>query len=283
MTVRGSEWTTIIRPHRGSLDIRAGELWRCRDLISLFVWRDFVAAYKQTILGPLWHILQPLLTTIAFTIIFSRVAGLSTDGVSAFLFYMAGNVVWMYFAACLTKTANTFVGHATLFGKVYFHRLAVPISIVISNLIAFAIQLAMFLTLLGIWMMRGESVRLTLWALLLPLYVVLLAGLGLGFGMIVAALTTRYRDLLPLVMMGTQLWMYATPVIYPTSAVPERYRWLVTANPVTSLVEGFRMGFLGVGTISPGQLAYSAAFTALVIFAGILVFNRVEQTFMDTV
>lgn len=276
-------WTMVIRPRRSWLDLRLNELWAYRDLVALFVWRDFVAQYKQTILGPLWYLIQPVLTTVTFTLVFGRLAGLSTDGVPDFLFYMAGSVVWSYFSACLTKTANTFTGNAAIFGKVYFPRLAVPVSILFSNLIAFAIQLGLFIAFLAYYMLSGAAVAPTIWLLAMPLLLLLMAGLGLGIGIIVSSLTTRYRDLQFLVAFGVQLLMYATTVIYPLSAVPEKYRWVLVANPMTPVVETFRYAFLGQGTVELLHLAYSVAFTLIVLVVGVVLFNRVEQTFMDTV
>jgi lipopolysaccharide transport system permease protein len=276
-------WTMVIRPRRSWFDLRLDELWAYRDLVMLFVWRDFVAQYKQTILGPLWYLIQPVLTTVTFTLVFGRLAGLSTDGVPDFLFYMAGAVVWSYFSACLTKTANTFTGNAAIFGKVYFPRLAVPVSILFSNLIAFAIQLALFVVFLAYYMLSGASVAPTIWLLAMPLLLLLMAGLGLGIGIIVSSLTTRYRDLQFLVVFGAQLLMYATTVIYPLSSVPEKYRWLLVANPMTPVVETFRYAFLGQGTVELMHLAYSGAFALAVLALGVVLFNRVEQTFMDTV
>ncbi len=278
-----SEWTTVIEPHRGWFDWRLHELWRYRDLILLFVWRDFVVTYKQTILGPAWHIIQPLLTTLTYTLIFGRVAKLSTDGTPSFLFYMAGNVIWGYFATCLTKTASTFTANANLFGKVYFHRLVMPVAVVLSNLIAFAIQFAVFLAFLLLYHVRGVELRPTTWVFFLPVQLIVLAALGLGFGIIVSALTTRYRDLAHLVTFGVQLWMFATPVVYPASSIPEKYRWVFLANPVSPVIESFRLGFLGSGTFSSTQLATCAATTALVLVVGLVLFSRVEKTFMDTV
>jgi lipopolysaccharide transport system permease protein len=285
MSIHSSDdtWTMVIRPRRSWFDLRLDELWAYRDLVALFVWRDFVAQYKQTILGPLWYLIQPILTTLTFTLVFGRLAGLSTDGVPDFLFYMAGAVVWSYFSACLTKTANTFTGNAAIFGKVYFPRLAVPVSILFSNLIAFAIQLGLFVAFLAYYMLSGALVAPTLWLLAMPLLLLLMAGLGLGIGIIVSSLTTRYRDLQFLVAFGAQLLMYATTVIYPLSAVPEKYRWLLIANPMTPVVETFRVAFLGQGTVEPLHLVYSAIFTLFVLVLGIVLFNRVEQTFMDTV
>lgn len=277
------DWTMVIRPQRAWWDLRLGELWRYRDLVRLLVWRDFVAQYKQTVLGPLWYIINPLLSSVIFTVIFGNVAKLSTDGLPPFLFYTAGNTLWLYFSMCLTSTANTFTANAAIFGKVYFPRLAIPISTVISNLISFVLRFAVFLGFLLYFYLSGFSARLTWWALSLPLLLLLMAGLGLGFGIIVSSLTTKYRDLQHLVVFGAQLLMYATPVIYPLSTVPENWKWLLLINPLTPVVEVFRLGFLGVSAVNPFSLLYSAAFMAVVLLVGVLIFNRVENTFMDTV
>ena len=276
-------WDLVIRPKRHWFDLRPRELWHARDLVMLFVWRDFVSVYKQTILGPLWYLIQPLLTTITFTVIFGRVAKLSTDGLPQFLFYMSGTVLWTYFADCLNKTSNTFIQNAQLFGKVYFPRLAVPISILISNLITFAIQFGFFLAFLAFFALRGAAVHPNAWLLLTPVLLLMMAGLGLGFGIIISSLTTKYRDLRFLVTFGVQLLMYATPVIYPVSSIPERYRIFILANPVAPIVEAFRYAFLGAGSVKALHLAYSFGFMVTVLAIGILIFNRVEQTFMDTV
>ncbi len=277
-------WTMVIEPKRHLLDLRLGELWRYWDLVLLFVRRDFVSVYKQTILGPLWYLIQPILTTVIFTFIFGSVAALPTDNLPPFLFYMSGTVIWAYFADCLNKTSNTFVGNAALFGKVYFPRLAVPLSILISNLITFAIQFALFGLFILYFVARGTPIHPNWgWVALSPLLVLMMAGLGLGFGILVSSLTTKYRDLRFLVGFGVQLLMYATPVIYPSSSIPARFQWIIQANPMTPIVEAFRFAFLGSGTVSPLQLLYSFAFMLAVVFLGSLVFNRVEQTFMDTV
>jgi lipopolysaccharide transport system permease protein len=276
-------WTKVIRPKRGFLDLRLGALWRARDLIMLFVWRDFVFAYKQTILGPLWYVIQPLLTTIVFTVIFGNIAKLPTDGLPQFLFYMSGTVIWSYFASCLTKTSDTFISNANLFGKVYFPRLAVPVSILLSNLITFAIQFAFFLIFMGYFALAGTVIHPNGWILLTPLLVIMMAGLGLGLGIIISSLTTKYRDLRFLVQFGVQLLMYATPVILPISSFPQRFQWIILANPMTPIVETFRYAFLGAGTVNLPNLAYSFGFMLVVIFIGIVIFNRVEATFMDTV
>ena len=276
-------WDMIISPKRNLFDLRLGELWSARDLIMLFVRRDFVSVYKQTILGPLWYLVQPLLTTIIFTFIFGNIAKLPTDGLPQFLFYMSGTVIWTYFAACLTKTSETFVGNANLFGKVYFPRLAVPVSILISNLITFSIQFAFFLVFMGYFVLRGTVLHPNEWMLLTPVLILIMAGLGLGLGIIVSSLTTKYRDLRFLVQFGVQLLMYATPVIYPVSSIPVHFQWIILANPMTPIVETFREAFLGGGTVNLPNLAYSFGFMVVVVFIGMVIFNRVEATFMDTV
>lgn len=277
-----SDWT-VISPRRGWFDWRLGQLWRYRDLASLFVWRDFVSVYKQTVLGPAWHIVQPLMTTLIFTIVFGRMAALSTDGTPPFLFYMSGYIAWTYFATCLDNTSKTFVANASLLGKVYFHRLVIPVSIVISNLISFGIQFAVFLVGLAVYRLTGANVHPTNWALLTPVLLLMLAGYGLGGGVIVCALTTRYRDLRHLVTFGIQLLMYLTPVIYPVSSVPARYRWIAQLNPITPIIEGFRLGLLGVGSVTLVQTAVSFGIMLITLVAGVMLFSRVERTFMDTV
>jgi lipopolysaccharide transport system permease protein len=279
----GEPWDMVIRPQRGLFDLRLGELWRARDIVRMFVWRDFVSVYKQTILGPLWYLIQPLLTTITFTVIFGNIAKLPTDGLPQFLFYMSGTVVWSYFAACLTKTSETFISNASLFGKVYFPRLAAPVSILISNLITFAIQFGFFLAFVGYFALRGTVLHANIWMLLTPVLLLMMAGLGLGSGILVSSLTTRYRDLRFLVQFGVQLLMYATPVIYPASTIPARFQFLIQANPMTPIVEAFRYAFLGAGSVHLSGLIYSAGFTLAIVLLGTVVFNRVEQTFMDTV
>lgn len=277
------DWDLIIEPRRAWWDLRLGQVWRYRDLIMLFVWRDFVSTYKQTILGPLWYLIQPIITTLVFTVIFGNIANLPTDGLPRFLFYMSGTVIWTYFSGCLKKTSNTFAANAGLFGKVYFPRLAIPIADLISNLLTFAIQFTLFLAFLAYFMLSGADVYVTTWALLLPVLIFLMAGLGLGFGIIISSLTTKYRDLRYLVGFGMQLWMYATPVIYPASTIPEEWQWVLNVNPIAPVVEAFRYAFLGAGSPSWGGLAYSFTFMLAVFTIGVLIFNRVESTFMDTV
>jgi lipopolysaccharide transport system permease protein len=278
------QWDLIIRPKTGWLDLHLADLWRYRDLTGLFVWRDFVAQYKQTLLGPLWHILQPLFTTLIFTVIFGKMAKLPTDGVPPLLFYLAGVTCWSYFADCVTRTSATFISNAGLFGKVYFPRLSVPVSLVISGMIKFAIQFALFLAFLTFYWMGGARVHPTAAVALTPLLLLLMAGLSLGVGIIVSALTTRYRDLQQLVVFGVQLMMFATPVVYPLSMIGGgAFRWLILANPMTPIVEAFRYAYLGSGTFSAADLCYSAGFTLAVLFIGVVLFNHVERTFMDTV
>lgn len=281
--IEDQKWDKIIQPERNLLDLRLGELWRYRDLVMLFVRRDFVSVYKQTILGPLWFLIQPLLTTITFTVIFGNIAKLPTDGLPQFLFYMSGTVIWTYFSDCLTKTSNTFVNNAQLFGKVYFPRMAVPVSILISSLITFAIQFALFLVFMGFFAVRGTVLYPNWWILFSPVLVLMMAGLGLGFGVIISSLTTKYRDLRFLVQFGVQLLMYATPVIYPASSIPARFQILIAANPMTSIVETFRYAFLGGGSINPLNLLYSFVFMVVLVIIAAIIFNRVEATFMDTV
>lgn len=264
-------------------DLRLGELWEYRDLVMLFVWRDFVAIYKQTILGPLWHLIQPLLTTIVFTVIFGNLAKLPTDGQPPFLFYLCGVTIWNYFSQCLGKTSNTFVGNAAIFGKVYFPRMTVPVANVISGLLSFGIQFALFLAVYIYFFARGSDLHPNLWLLGIPVFVLIMAILSLGVGIIISSLTTKYRDLTFLVSFGVQLFMYATPVIYPLSSIPPKYQWLMNLNPVAPLVEGFRYAFMGTGTFSAGTLLYSAIFSLVIFIVGLALFHRVEKTFMDTV
>jgi len=273
----------VIKPKRHWLDINLRELWQYRDLIVLFVRRDFVAKYKQTILGPLWFIIQPLLTTLMFTVVFGRIAGIPTDGLPQMLFYMGGITAWNYFANCLKATSNTFTANAGIFGKVYFPRLVTPISVVISNLIQFFIQFLFLLAFMLYFYLTGAEFQITSYAFLLPLLILLMAGLGLGFGIIISSLTTKYRDLTNLVGFGVQLWMYATPIVYPLSELPQKYQIVGVLNPVTPIVETFRYALLGAGTVEPWHLMYSFGFMIAVLLIGLLLFNKVEQSFMDTV
>ena len=276
-------WTAVITPHRGWLEWRLRQLWRYRDLITLFVWRDFTAAYKQTVLGPAWHVLQPLLTTLTFTLIFGTVARLPTDGVPPFLFYLSGTVLWTYFSNTLTMTSNTFIANSHLLGKVYFHRMVIPVSITLSNMISLAIQLAIFFVVLIAYAVSGTEIHVTAWTLAAPLCLIMLAGYGLGGGIVVSALTTRYRDLAKLVTFGVQLGMFLTPVVYPLSLVPYRFRWAAELNPLTPVFEAFRLAFIGRGTVTPEHLLFSLGGMFVLLAVGLMLFTHIERSFMDTV
>jgi lipopolysaccharide transport system permease protein len=280
---KNEAWTEIIEPRTHLLDLRLDELWRYRDLIMMFVRRDFVSNYKQTLLGPIWFFLQPLLTTITFVIIFGRVAKLSTDGLPMLLFYLAGITIWNYFSETLNKTATVFRDNAQMFGKVYFPRLTMPFSIVISNLVRFFIQMALFLTVWGYYLIQTDAVHPNLMILLTPVLVILMGLLALGLGMVISAMTTKYKDLIFLLTFGVQLLMYATPIIYPLSSVPQKYHWIIVANPMTSIIETFRYAFLGSGAFSWGYLGYSAIATVVILLLGTIVFNKVEKGFTDTI
>lgn len=277
------QWDLVIQPRRSLFDLHLDDLWRYRDLVYLFVRRDFVAQFKQTVLGPAWFVINPLLTTVVFTVVFGNIAKLSTDGLPPMIFYLSGNIVWQYFSDCLLKTSSTFTANAGIFGKVYFPRLAVPVSLVISGLIKFFLQLVFFLGFWTWFSLQGAPIDLTAAALALPLLILLMAGMSLGLGIIFSSMTTKYRDLTFLLGFGVRLAMYGTPVIFPLSSVDEEYRWILLANPMTPVIEAFRAGFLGQGMFDPGLLAYSAGFTAAVLLLGIVIFNRVEKSFMDTV
>jgi lipopolysaccharide transport system permease protein len=278
-------WTLVIKPHEKLWHIDIGEIWRYRDLIQLFVKRNIVVQYKQTILGPLWYIIQPLLTVIMNMVVFGGIAKMSTDGVPQVLFYMAGNVCWFYFADCLNQTSNTFIANQNMFGKVYFPRMVVPIATVLSNLLRFGIQLVLFVVLWIWFFCAGANVSVNVKLIVLfPLFVVMLAGLGLGFGILVSSMTTKYRDLSILFSFIIQLWMYATPIVYPISIVPEGLlHTLILANPMTSIIEAFKYVTLGQGYFSFLALGYSFSFMVLLLIVGIIIFNKVQRSFMDTV
>ncbi|PID57839.1 ABC transporter permease [candidate division KSB3 bacterium] len=283
LKVPSQHWTKIIQPHPKCFDVRLNELWQYRELILLFVWRDFVKIYKQTILGPLWFFLQPLFTTIVFTVIFGRIAKISTDGVPHILFYMAGTILWTYFASCLTKTSETFIANSAIFGKVYFPRLTVPASIAISSLIAFSLQFLFFILLVLFYALSKATVKPTGWLLYTPFLIIHMAALSLGAGIIISSMTTKYRDLKLLANFGIQLWMYATPVVYPISIVPIRWRWLMALNPMTTVVETFRYAFLGSGSMNVQYLVISVLLTIAILFTGLILFSRIEKNFIDTV
>lgn len=275
------EWEIL--PSNSLLDIKFKDVWEYRDLLWLLVRRDFVSFYKQTVLGPLWFFIQPLITTVMFTFVFGRLAGISTDNLPQPLFYMAGITVWNYFADCLTKTSTVFRDNAYIFGKVYFPRLIMPLSIVFSNLVRFAVQFVLFLLAIAIYAFKGASFHATIAIVLFPVVLILMACLGLGAGMLISAMTTKYRDLAFLFTFGIQLLMYATTVIYPLSAAPQKYHLLIELNPMTALIELFRYGFLGSGSFSAASVTYSIMSTIILLILGVIVFNKVEKNFVDTV
>lgn len=265
-------------------DLNFRDVWSYRDLLLLFVRRDFVSFYKQTILGPIWFFLQPLITVMMYTVVFGRLGGFSTDNIPHPLFYLAGVTCWNYFSDCLNKTSSVFKDNANLFGKVYFPRLILPLSIVMSNLIKFAVQMILFMLMIGYFVIiKKADVEINQYVLLFPILVFLMAILGLGSGMIISAMTTKYRDLAFLVTFGVQLLMYATTVVYPLSATPDSLRWLVELNPMTAVIETFRYGFLGKASFSWNAIIYSLTISVGIFFSGVIIFNKVEKTFIDTV
>ncbi|MCG8689242.1 MAG: ABC transporter permease [Desulfobacterales bacterium] len=272
-----------IQPRDKIFDLRLKEIWQYRDLLLLFVRRDFVAKYKQTILGPLWLFIRPVFQTITMVVVFERMAKLSTDGVPPMLFYLAGVTSWNYFANCLTSTSNTFTANAYIFGKVYFPRAVTPLSIIISNLIQFGIGLLLFIVIYFYFILKGASIQSNITLLLLPLLIIMMGFMGLGLGMLISAMTTKYRDLQNLVAFGVQLLMYATPVILPLSSVPDKYKPVMIWNPMTGIIETFRYAFLGSGSFSWNLLAYSGGFTIGIFLIGLIIFNNTEKNFMDTV
>lgn len=277
------QWTTVIKPKNKWLDLRLKEVWQYRDLIVLFVKRNFTTMYKQTVLGPLWLVINPLISTLISTFVFGTIAKIPSDGVPYFLFYMCGNTAWSYFSTCFTSNSSTFTANAAVFGKVYFPRLTTPISVVITSLLNFVLQLVMFICFLIYYMSLGATCRPNLWILLVPALVVQMALLGMGCGIIVSSLTTKYRDLNVLVGFGVSLWMYITPIIYSISSLPEKWAKLCLLNPMAPIIETFKYAFLGVGEVPLFYLGVSVIFTFVVLFIGIILFNRVERTFMDTV
>lgn len=272
-----------IQPKDRFFDLRLREIWQYRDLLVLFVRRDFVAKYKQTVLGPLWFFIQPIFQTVTLTVVFSGMASLSTEGVPPVLFYLAGVTAWNYFSNCLRTTSNTFTANASLFGKVYFPRAITPLSIIVSNLIQFGIGLFLFLLMYAYFWFTGTPLRPNIILLLLPVLIILMGFMGLGLGMLVSAMTTKYRDLQYLVEFGVQLLMYATPVILPLSAIPDKYQAFMLANPMTGILETFKYSFFGTGTFSWGLLGFSAGFTVIAFLLGLVVFNHTEKNFMDVV
>jgi lipopolysaccharide transport system permease protein len=283
---QSEEWDLVIKGQTSLFDLKFNDLWRYRDLLLMFVKRDFVSFYKQTILGPLWFFIQPIFTTLVFTFVFGNLAGISTDGLPQTLFYLSGITAWNYFSDCLTKTSTVFRDNANIFGKVYFPRLIMPLSIVVSNLVRFGVQLLLLLIMMGYFGLQGANFNVTGAIVFFPLLVALMALLGLGLGLIITAMTTKYRDLTFLVTFGVQLLMYGTTVIYPLSTAREKYPdmvWIIEANPMTGIIEAFRYAFLGRGEFTLGSISYSVAVTVIVLFAGIVIFNKTEKNFVDTI
>jgi len=277
------EYTTIIKPKNKLFEVDFKEIWQYRDLFSMFVKRDIITQYKQTILGPAWFFIQPILTTFMYSIVFAGIAGISTDGLPQFMFYLAGIVCWQYFADCLNKTSSTFTANQGIFGKVYFPRLIVPLSTVASGLVRMGIQFLLFVAVYIYYLITGVHIAPNIYILLLPVIIIMLAGLSLGFGIIISSMTTKYRDLTIFFSFIVQLWMYATPIIYPLSSMSPKRQWIMGLNPVTSLVETFKYGTMGVGTFSWMMLGYSFIFMIVLLGIGIVVFNKVQRSFMDTV
>lgn len=284
------EWTTIIKPKDKLLSVDLGEIWRYRDLLTLFIKRDITTQYKQTVLGPLWWIIQPIFTVVMYMVVFGGIAGIPTDGIPQPLFYLAGTCMWQYFADCLNKTSNTFVSNAGIFGKVYFPRLIVPLENVISNLVRFGIQFALFIVVYLVYVCTGTAVTPNGYMLLFPLLLVMMAGLALGFGILISSMTTKYRDLQVLFSFIVSLWMYATPIVYPLSQVKGKVMLginvydVMCLNPVTPIIETFKHGAMGAGEfIGWGWLGYSFAFVVVLLSIGVVIFNKVQKSFMDTV
>lgn len=277
------DWDLVIKGRTSLFDVKFSDLWHYRDLLVMLVKRDFVSFYKQTVLGPLWFFIQPIFTTIVFSLVFGKLAGISTDGLPQFLFYLSGITAWNYFADCLTKTSTVFRDNANIFGKVYFPRLIMPLSIVVSNLVRFGVQLLLFVGVMIYFALNGADFAPTYAIFFFPLLIVLMAFLGLGIGLIITAITTKYKDLSFLVTFGVQLLMYATTVIYPLSAAPEAYKKYIQLNPMTGIIEAFRFAFLGKGEFTAWSIGYSVVFTLIMLFIGILIFNKTEKNFVDTV
>ena len=282
MTEPQQQWTETIESDHSLFDLKLKQVWKYKDLVYMFVKRDFISGFKQTILGPLWFFINPIFTTIVYLVVFGGIANLSTDGAPKVLFYLAGVTLWNYFSSCLTGTSNTFTGNAGIFGKVYFPRLVTPISVVISNLLRFGVQFSLFLIAFLYYWVKGE-VQPNLWLLATPILIILMAAFALGMGMIFSALTTKYRDLQMLLGFGVSLYMYATPVIYPVSALPKSIQPYAAWNPLTGIFECFKYGWLGVGDFSPMMLVLSSLIIFALLAIGTVIFNKVEKSFMDTV
>ena len=282
MTEPQQQWTETIESSHSLFDLKLKEVWRYKDLVYMFVKRDFVSGFKQTILGPIWFFINPIFTTLVYLIVFGNIANLSTDGAPKVLFYLAGVTLWNYFSSCLTGTSNVFTGNASIFGKVYFPRLVMPLTVVISNLMRFGVQMGLFLVAFFYYYFKGE-VQPNIWILATPFLIILMAAFALGMGMIFSSLTTKYRDIQMLLGFGVSLFMYVTPVIYPLSALPERFKAIAYYNPLSGIFECFKYAWLGVGDFSAAMLLTSSVIIFFLLAIGTVVFNKVEKSFMDTV
>ena len=282
MNNKNTEWTNVISSDHSLFKLNLKEVWDYRDLVYMFVKRDFVSSFKQTILGPLWFFINPIFTTVVYLIVFGNIANLSTDGAPKILFYLAGVTLWNYFSSSLGGTSNVFVGNAGIFGKVYFPRLVMPITIVISNLMRFGVQFLLFLVVFFYYWYKGE-VTPNWWVLFTPIFILMMSLFALGVGMIFSSLTTKYRDLSMLLSFGISLYMYATPVIYPTSMLSAKIQPYAKYNPLTGIFEGFKYAWMGVGEFNPIMLVYSTIIILILLAIGTVIFNKVEKGFMDTV
>lgn len=278
-----SSWDLIIEPKKSLFDLRLEQVWKYRDLLWLFVRRDFVALYKQTVLGPLWYFIQPIFSTITYVFIFGQLAGLSTDGIPPILFYLTGIATWTYFSDCFLKTANVFKDNVGIFGKVYFPRLIMPISIVMSNLIRFTIQLSLLIIVMVYYYITSDSLHLSWYIILFPVLVILIAAQGLGLGMMISSMTTKYRDLALLASFGITIMMYATPVVYPLSSLSGNLKLIISLNPMSPILEGMRLSLLGKGTFDAYSFIYVLFISAIILVVGVVVYNRVEKNFVDTI
>lgn len=276
-------WSQVIESKSSLFSLNLKEVWRYKDLVYMLVKRDFVTSFKQTILGPLWFFINPIFTTIMYVIVFGNIANLSTDGAPKIPFYLSGVILWNYFSSCLNNTSNVFRGNASIFGKVYFPRLVMPLAIVISNLMQFAVQYGLFLVFLVYYFIVDDNVHPNLWILATPLLIILMAAFAMGTGMIFSSMTTKYKDLSMLLGFGVSLYMYVTPVVYPVSSIPAKYRWIADINPLTGIFECFKYAYLGVGDFNLGMLLYSTVFIFIILMIGTFIFNKVEKSFMDTV
>ncbi|MBW1617340.1 ABC transporter permease [Empedobacter falsenii] len=276
-------WSQVIESKSSLYSLNLKEVWRYRDLVYMLVKRDFVTSFKQTILGPLWFFINPIFTTIMYVIVFGNIANLSTDGAPQIPFYLSGVILWNYFSSCLNNTSNVFRGNASIFGKVYFPRLVMPLAIVTSNLMQFAVQFCLFLGFLIYYLIVDQNVHPNLWVLATPFLIILMAAFAMGTGMIFSSMTTKYKDLSMLLSFGVSLYMYVTPVVYPVSSIPEKYRWIADINPLTGIFECFKYAYLGVGDFNAGMLTYSTAVIFVILMIGTIIFNKVEKSFMDTV